>query len=364
MSNALTARNGAGFSLAPQSLTEAMEFARLMANSGMVPDDYKGNPGRVLAAIQIGAEVGLPPMMALQRIYIQNGKPTMDVRGCLAVVQASGYLEEKREEWDAAGRKATVHVKRKGREPIARTFSEADAKGVSCKENGAWITLDQKGTYQSYPERMYTRRALGYALQDEFADILAGVTPWDVVIETVPDGGDQPRNIIEGEVVRQPNGEPATPTNGTIDPEVAAALEKGFAAVHATDGFKRLKLAAYKGREKELVEWLRKEYAAKNGIKPKPAIENAFAGVPDAAPVAAPAREAVADVQASDLPLPEDAPPEVEGDESPIRMIGGELIDTRSGVVVGQAASKMRALAEGPRRQRKAGAPLLDGGAE
>ncbi len=148
MSNALTTRSGAAFAMVPQSVQEALEFARLMANSGMVPDIYAGQAGRVLAAMQLGAEVGLPPMTALQRIFIQNGKPTMDTRGCLAIVEASGYLIAKSETWDAVTKTATVMVQRKGRDPIVRTFSEEDAKRVHCKENQQSITLDQKGTYR------------------------------------------------------------------------------------------------------------------------------------------------------------------------------------------------------------------------
>jgi len=50
------------FSLAPKSLEEAMRYAEMISKTDMVPKDFRGNPGNVLVAVQMGAEVGLPPM--------------------------------------------------------------------------------------------------------------------------------------------------------------------------------------------------------------------------------------------------------------------------------------------------------------
>ena len=41
--------------LAPRNLDEAMRFADMVANSDLAPAQYKGKPGNVLVAVQMGA---------------------------------------------------------------------------------------------------------------------------------------------------------------------------------------------------------------------------------------------------------------------------------------------------------------------
>jgi hypothetical protein len=244
-SNAL-ARSTEVFSLAPQSFQEALRFADMMAASGMVPKDYVGEPGRVLAAIQYGAEIGMPPMQALQRIFVLHGKPTVDTRGCLAVVEASGYLEEKDEQWDESTMTATVTLKRRGRKPIVRTFSKADADRVTTKDDGKVCKLSEKGLYRSYPQRMYTRRALGFALVDDFSDVLGGLTPWDTIAETAGHGGED---------------------------DLRTRLATAFDAIHLTPGQQRAKLLAFRGKEPELLDWCRREYVARTGNRSRRRME-------------------------------------------------------------------------------------------
>ena len=60
MNNIVATPNGrSGFSLAPQSLDEALRFADILSKSSIVPKDYQGSPGNILVAVQWGAELGL-----------------------------------------------------------------------------------------------------------------------------------------------------------------------------------------------------------------------------------------------------------------------------------------------------------------
>src|SRR5580765_7091471 len=63
------------FDFMPKTLTEAMELARMLAESTMVPKDFLGRPGNVFVAMQHGAELGLKPVQALQSIAVINGRP-------------------------------------------------------------------------------------------------------------------------------------------------------------------------------------------------------------------------------------------------------------------------------------------------
>ena len=155
------------FTLAPRTLTEAMDFAKLMADSGLVPDAFRNKPADVLVAVQMGMEVGVSPVQALQNIAVINGRPCMWGDLIVALVQASGELEHLTESWDEGSQTATVRIKRKGKPEHIETFSMADAQKAG---------LAGKQTYKQFPKRMCTWRAKSWAIRAEFADTLKGLS--------------------------------------------------------------------------------------------------------------------------------------------------------------------------------------------
>ena len=167
MSNvtALATKNQ-GFSLTPQSLDEAMKFADIIAKSDIVPPDYKGKPGNVLVAIQMGQELGLPPMQALQNIAVVNGRPAVWGDSLMAIARAHPACEYITETFDDKTMTATCKAKRKGGPEEVRTFSRQDAE-----QAGLW----GRNTWKSYPKRMLQMRARGFAIRDVFPDALRGI---------------------------------------------------------------------------------------------------------------------------------------------------------------------------------------------
>ena len=85
------------FTLAPKNLSEAMEYAKIIASSGMVPKSFQGRPGDVLVAVQMGVELGLPPTQALQNIAVINGRPSLWGDAVLAIVKGSPVCDYVRE---------------------------------------------------------------------------------------------------------------------------------------------------------------------------------------------------------------------------------------------------------------------------
>lgn len=155
------------YSLAPQSFEDAVRFADLVCKSDLVPKDYKNNPGNVLVAVQMGAEIGLAPLQAIQNIAVINGRPSVWGDAALALVRASSLCEYVSE--TTTGTVATCTCKRRGEaEPIVRTFSEADAKRANL-----W---GKQGPWTQYPQRMLQLRARAFALRDAFPDVLRGLS--------------------------------------------------------------------------------------------------------------------------------------------------------------------------------------------
>lgn len=158
----------AAFSLVPSNLSQAMELAKLIADSDLAPKDYRGKPGNVLIAVQMGQEVGLPPMSAIQNIAVINGKPGLYGDVGKAILLAHGFVIE---EDDVEVIKKTgmgrCRITRPGHPPCERTFSRESAKtaGLSGKQ----------GPWTNYPERQMAWRAFWFAARDIAADVLKGL---------------------------------------------------------------------------------------------------------------------------------------------------------------------------------------------
>ena len=168
-SDAPVQKSSKSITFTPTNFTEAVTFAKMLSTSELVPKDYRGKHLNILVAMQLGAEVGLQPMAALQSIAVINGKPSLYGDAALAVVQSQPSYEGHREWFEGEGDKKTAYceVKRKGQGPSLQKFSVEDAKKA-----GLW---NKEGPWRSYPDRMQQMRARGFALRDRFADALRGM---------------------------------------------------------------------------------------------------------------------------------------------------------------------------------------------
>ena len=167
-----------GFDLSPQSFEQALTFSQYLADSDLVPKDFKGKAGNCLIAVQWGAELGLKPMQAMQNLAIINGRPSLWGDAVLALVRASSLCEYGMETDD--GHTATCRVKRRG-DPAEqiRTFSMEDAKAAGL--------AGKQGPWSQYPKRMRQMRARAFALRDVFPDVLRGLPVAEELMDTPPE---------------------------------------------------------------------------------------------------------------------------------------------------------------------------------
>lgn len=167
MSNEIVSKQA--FSLAPASLSEAMDFARMMAESEMVPKSFRGKPGDVLIAVQMGSEVGLQPMASIQNIAVINGKPGIYGDAGKAILLSKGCIldEDDIEIVKRTGR-ARCKITRPGRPPVERTYSIENAKVA-----GLW---NKEGPWRTNPERQMAWRAFWFAARDVASDLLKGLS--------------------------------------------------------------------------------------------------------------------------------------------------------------------------------------------
>lgn len=167
--------------LEPTNMRELIDYAKLIANSKLVPPSFEGKPENIIVAVQLGTSIGLSVGQSLQHIAIINGKPSIYGDMLLALCTRSHLCEwvkeeikgDKKEEWVA-----TCTVKRKNYPQVVITFSWQDAvnaqiiaKATKPNKDG-WV--NKSAPWLAYPKRMLQMRARGFALRDAFPDLLNG----------------------------------------------------------------------------------------------------------------------------------------------------------------------------------------------
>ncbi len=214
------------------SFEDAYRFSKCVVESGWAPKGMD-KPESVLIALQHGAELGLPPMAALQNIAVINGRPGIYGDAALALVRASGLCESHKEEMIGTEGKddwgCRVTTKRKDGDVAVDTFTVADAKRA-----GLW---GKTGPWTQYPKRMLRFRARGFSLRDNFGDVLKGlrtveelqdmprelnVTPRPTMAQILGHTPDKPAETKPAGEGRGQFGEQATPAGGVVpaEPEV------------------------------------------------------------------------------------------------------------------------------------------------
>ena len=150
----------------PQSFEDAYRVASVIAASGLAPADMR-TPEKVMVAIMTGLELGLPPMFAVQKIAVINGRPCIWGDAVPALLWSKGFQIDERIEGTGDARVALCVIRRPNGAEVERSFSVAEAR-----EARLW---GKAGPWTQYPARMLQMRARGYAARDGAADLLAGL---------------------------------------------------------------------------------------------------------------------------------------------------------------------------------------------
>jgi len=141
------------------------------SKSSLVPKAYIGKPEDIMVAVQMGMEIGLKPMTALQNIGVINGSPSVYGPIIVALVRNSPFFCEQSFMETVGGKgdevTASVTMRRKpDGKPLTKSFSVEDAKRA-----GLW----GKDVWKKYPTDMLTWRARHRVITALFADVTHGL---------------------------------------------------------------------------------------------------------------------------------------------------------------------------------------------
>lgn len=160
-----------GFRL--NTLDEAWRFCTAIAQSGLAPKGMD-TPQKVLYALELGFEVGLPPLAALQSIAVINGRASLYGDVMLGLCVGSGKFDEDafEEDWirdkdhNVIGAYCVTRRLPNGK-PRRWDFTIDDAKTAKL-----W---GKEGPWSTTPKRMMQMRARAFCLRDVFPDVLKGI---------------------------------------------------------------------------------------------------------------------------------------------------------------------------------------------
>jgi hypothetical protein len=170
-SNAL--RSFAPAPILPQNVAELMALANVFYLGGMHPKGCT-RPESVAAVIAYGLELGIRPATAVNCIHVTNGKGTVWGDVPLALVQASGLMENWKESIEGYGEdrtaRCTLHRKGDPDGPREFTYSVAEARRM-----GLFMKGGKEGPWDRDTDWMLQLRARGRGLRIKFADVLSGL---------------------------------------------------------------------------------------------------------------------------------------------------------------------------------------------
>lgn len=218
----------------PVISTQEKETAEWLAQSDLVPKDYKGKAANIIAAAIHGNSLGLDIMQSMQSIALINGRPSIYGDAALAIVMNHSSFEDISEKIEGEGddRKAVCIVKRKNMTERVVEYSVARAK-----QAGLW---GKSGPWTTDPERMLQMRARSFALRDTFADALKGFE-----LREVAQDFDKIRDVA-GEVIPKTEEKTEAPAAAVSRSE---ALAQQFQASERTTEDKTAEIEAQSASE-------------------------------------------------------------------------------------------------------------------
>ena len=156
-----------------ESFSELWQWSQGVAKSALIPSSFRGQPHDIMVAVQMGMEIGLRPMTALQNMAVIKGRPSLYGEIVLGLVRGAGvfdeaaYAETVARDDKGAPLGVVVTMARTGGRPYTSAFSVEDAK-----QAGLWMSGDG---WKRYPTDMLLWKARHRCIRALFSDVTHGL---------------------------------------------------------------------------------------------------------------------------------------------------------------------------------------------
>ena len=159
----------------------AQRVAKVFASSNMVPVQFQNNVGNCVIALNLADRMGTDPFMLMQNMYIVHGRPGIEAKLAIALVNASGKFTPIQYQYDDKKTSCYAYAHRinmldgelcKG---VTVTLAMAQAEGWMSKSGSKWKTMPE--LMLQYRAAMFFARAycpealLGMQTREELYDV-------------------------------------------------------------------------------------------------------------------------------------------------------------------------------------------------
>jgi hypothetical protein len=192
-------------------------IATIFSNSQLVPAHFQGKKENCFLGLQMAFRLGVDPMMLLQNTFIIGGRPGMESKMIIALINSSGLFEDPLE-YEIEGDDPS--------KPDYRVRAYATRKGTGKVCKGPWIdwkmvkaeNWDSKSgsKWKSIPSQMFCYRAASFFGRLYCPERLLGMQTLDELQDITPVADSYGQPTAESIVSRFTDTEPVNPQTGEI----------------------------------------------------------------------------------------------------------------------------------------------------
>jgi hypothetical protein len=146
--------------------------AQAFASSDLVPEHFRGKPGNCWIGIQMAIRCGVDPFMFLQNCYVVHGRPGIESKLAIALLNASGAIKGRiryRFMGEGKAKQCTaIATDARTDEEYSQTVTWAmvEAEGWNKKAGSKWLTM---------PDLMFQYRAALFLIRLHYPEVLMGL---------------------------------------------------------------------------------------------------------------------------------------------------------------------------------------------
>lgn len=200
----------------------AQRVAGMFAKSSMVPTHFQNNIGNCMIALNLAERMRVDPFMLMQNLYIVHGRPGIEAKLAIALINGAGRFEPIEFEFEGKGDtrqcRATAKEIKTGKvlQGPWVSWTMAKAERWVDKDGSKWKTMpDLMFMYRSamFFARVYDPGVLlGLRTKDELDDMVIDVTPQAASTEDLTAkirGEEKGQAPVEQEPTQKKRGSPA-----------------------------------------------------------------------------------------------------------------------------------------------------------
>ena len=168
MGNEVAIREKNAMFFDPSAFEFAQRVAAVFSKSDMVPDHFKGNIGNCMIAMDFAQRIGADVFMVMQNMYVIKGRPGIEGKLVISLVNNSGRFEPLEFEQDDDGCVAFAKDIKSGKTLYGPkvTWAMIKAEGWSGKPGSKW---------KSMPDLMFRYRAATFFARVYCPEVLLGM---------------------------------------------------------------------------------------------------------------------------------------------------------------------------------------------